>query len=125
MICIQSITDYSWQVHKPNTVLDTIVSADNCSSTTIGCGAVGQLEFNHNSCSIPATEEQVEKLEINLEQQIELVVEKMENASVNVTCGKQSDDIFKTVKEVDKKINEMNKSIEKKRMIIFQEKWMM
>ena len=84
--------------------MEKIVSADNCSSTTIGCGAVGQLEFDHKSCADPATKQQVEKLEINLEQQIEEVVRRIENVTVNVTCGKKSEDIYKTIQEVDKDI---------------------
>ena len=95
MIFIQSINNSSWQAHKPNTVLDKIVSADNCSLTTVGCGAVAQLEINHRTCSSPASEQQVEKLEINLEQKIEQVAE---------TSGKLSEEIYNTVKEADKKI---------------------
>jgi septal ring factor EnvC (AmiA/AmiB activator) len=102
MIFIQSINNYSWQAHKPNTVLDKIVSADNCSLTTVGCGAVAQLEINHRTCSTPASEQQVEKLEINLEQKIEQVTAKIEN--VAETSGKLSEEIYNTVKEADKKI---------------------
>ena len=65
MIFIKLNTDYYFKVHKPNTVLDKLVSADKCSSTTIGCGAVAQLEFNHKSCA--ATKQQVEKLEQKIE----------------------------------------------------------
>ena len=54
------------------------------------------LEFNHNNCAAAATKQQVAKLEMNLELQIE----------------KKSDEILITVKEVDRKIKEMNKSIE-------------
>ena len=68
MIFIAFTTDYSWQAHKPNTILDTIVSADNCSSTTIGCGAVAQLEVNHHSCA--ATKQQVEQVEMKIEEVI-------------------------------------------------------
>ena len=97
MIFIQSSNKYSWQVHKPNTVLDTIVSADNCSSTTIGCGAVGQLEFKHETCADPATKQQVEQLELNLEQTIENQVDdlskKLENQAEKI------DDLTKMVKD--------------------------
>jgi uncharacterized protein Yka (UPF0111/DUF47 family) len=102
MIFIQSISNSSWQPHEPNTVLDKIVSADNCSLTTIGCGAVAQLEINHRTCSTPASEQQVEKLEINLEQKIEQVTAKIE--TVAESSGKQSEEIYQTVKDADKKI---------------------
>jgi esterase/lipase len=97
MICIQSINNYSWQVHKPNTVLDTIVSADNCSSTTIGCGAVGQLEFNHKTCADPATKQQVEQLELKLEQTIENQVDDLSKKLE--TQAEQIDALTKMVKD--------------------------
>jgi transcriptional regulator of heat shock response len=81
---VEILINYSWQVHNPNTVLETIVSTDNCSATTIGCGTVAQLEFNHISCADPATKQQVEQLEMNLKHQIENQAEQIRTVENNV-----------------------------------------
>jgi TolA-binding protein len=117
MICIKSSNNSSWQAHEPNTVLEKIVSADNCSSTTIGCGAVAQLEFTHESCATPSTQQQVEKLEINVEQKIEQaeqnVAKQVDQLEINLekkieNLAKTNDNdrkqILKKVKEADKKM---------------------
>ena len=108
MICIELITDYSWQVHKPNTVLDTIISADNCSSTTIGCGAFGQLTFKQENCADPATKQQVEQLEMNLEQTIEHKVDYL-SKQVSRKLGNQAEKIEELTKMVKENFDLMEK----------------
>jgi len=72
---------YKQKVHRPNTILDTIVSADNC-STTIECGAVAQLEVKPSKCSVPATKQEVEDLSNQVARKLEHQAEQIDNLTM-------------------------------------------